>query len=249
MAAITRAEGLASVYDAALDAFERGLGIRRAAILLFDGDGVMRFKAWRGLSDDYRRAVEGHTPWRPDTPDAQILVVPDVRDDAALQPFHHTILSEGITSLAFVPLKRTAGVLGKFMLYFDEPRLLGEYEQTLAEVIASQVAFAVQRLEAEQDANDRESELRLVTDVAPAYIAHCDRDGRFLFVNRPYADRFQLTPDQVIGRTIQELIGNEVYERVQPHIEAALRGERVEHRTRAAVPTGRQPDHAGEPGA
>ena len=95
-------------------------------------------------------------------------------------------------------------------------------------MIAAQVAFSVQRLDAEHDANHREAELRLVTDVAPAYIAHCDRDGRYLFVNRPFADRFQLTPEQVIGRTLQELLGSEVYERLQPHIEAALRGERVE---------------------
>ena len=226
--AITRAGRLESVYDAALDAFEQGLGVRRAAILLFDADGVMRFKAWRGVSDDYRREVEGHTPWRPDTPDAQILVVPDVRDDAGLQPFQHTILSEGISSLAFVPLKYTAGVLGKFMLYFDEPRVFGEHEQTMAEVIAAQVSFAVRRLEAEQAANDREAELRLVTDVAPAYIAHCDRGCRYLFVNRPFADRLQLTPEQVIGRTVWDLLGTEVYERLRPHVEAALRGERVE---------------------
>jgi hypothetical protein len=32
--------------------------------MLFDDDaGVMRFAAWRGLSDAYRRAVEGHSAW------------------------------------------------------------------------------------------------------------------------------------------------------------------------------------------
>jgi PAS domain S-box-containing protein len=226
--AITSADRVDEVYEAALDALDRGLGVKRASILLFDSDGVMRFKAWRGLSDQYRQAVEGHTPWQPDATDASILMVPDVRNDTGLQRFQHTILAEGISSLAFVPLKRPAGVLGKFMLYFDEPRILIEHEQTLAEVIASQVAFAVQRLEAEQEATDREAELRLVTDFAPAYIAHCDRRCRYLFVNRPFADRFQLTPEQVIGRTVAEVLGTEVYERLRPLIEAALRGERVE---------------------
>ena len=114
------------------------------------------------------------------------------------------------------------------MLYFDEPRVFGEHEQTMAEVIAAQVSFAVRRLEAEQAANDREAELRLVTDVAPAYIAHCDRGCRYLFVNRPFADRLQLTPEQVIGRDRLDLLGTEVYERLRPYVEAALRGERVE---------------------
>lgn len=32
----------------------------------------------RGLSEDYRRAVEGHTPWTPSTPDPEPILVPDV---------------------------------------------------------------------------------------------------------------------------------------------------------------------------
>jgi GAF domain-containing protein len=68
-AAISSARELDQIYDAALDALSSGLGVERASILLFDRDEVMRFKAYRGLSEGYRRAVEGHTPWRPDSPD------------------------------------------------------------------------------------------------------------------------------------------------------------------------------------
>ena len=249
MAAITRAKGLASVYDAALDALEHGLGVHRASILQFDPDGVMRFKAWRGVSDEYRRAVEGHTPWRPDTPDAEILVVPDVRDDAGLQPFQHILRSEGISSLAIVPLKRTGGVIGKFMLYFEEPRFLTEPERTLAEVIAAQVAFAVQHLEAEKEANDREAELRLVTDVAPAYIAHCDRE----------------LPLRVREPSVRASVPADARRGDRPH-RLGLAGQRclrtgaAVHRTsaagrtrragpRAAVPGRRRPHHAWGTGA
>src|SRR5262245_43635324 len=58
-----RGESANDAYEAALDAMEGALGCKRASILLFDDAGVMRFAAWRGLSDDYRRAVEGHSPW------------------------------------------------------------------------------------------------------------------------------------------------------------------------------------------
>ena len=30
-------------------------------------DAVMRFKAWLDLSPEYRQAVEGHSPWTPET--------------------------------------------------------------------------------------------------------------------------------------------------------------------------------------
>jgi len=69
-AALTRAIGksqtVQQIYDAALDALGTGLGVERASILLFDADGVMRFKAFRGLSETYRRAVETakrRAPW------------------------------------------------------------------------------------------------------------------------------------------------------------------------------------------
>lgn len=55
-----RAGTVDDVYEAALDAIARSLGCDRASILMFDHNGVMKFVAWRGLSDGYRRAVEGH---------------------------------------------------------------------------------------------------------------------------------------------------------------------------------------------
>jgi PAS domain S-box-containing protein len=50
---LCRAEVPNDVYNSALDAIARALGCRRASILLLDDAGIMRFAAWRGLSDDY----------------------------------------------------------------------------------------------------------------------------------------------------------------------------------------------------
>src|SRR3954468_2343560 len=79
--AISKSRTLDEIYEAALDGLRSGLGVERASILLFDPDGVMRFKAYRGLSEQYRRAVEGHTPWRPDSPNPQPIVVGNVHED------------------------------------------------------------------------------------------------------------------------------------------------------------------------
>jgi PAS domain S-box-containing protein len=81
-AASIHGQTLQAVYDAALDAIDSALGCERAAILLFDESGVMRFVVWRALSDGYRRAVDGHSPWTRDTKDRsqsvlRILVAPN----------------------------------------------------------------------------------------------------------------------------------------------------------------------------
>jgi hypothetical protein len=73
-----RATSLDDIYGAAFDAIARALCCYRASILLFDEGGVMRFVAWRGLSADYRKAVEGHTPWKQGETDPQPVCIEDI---------------------------------------------------------------------------------------------------------------------------------------------------------------------------
>ncbi|MGD9902068.1 MAG: ATP-binding protein [Vicinamibacterales bacterium] len=164
--AISRATGVAQIYDAALDALDEGLGVSRASILFFDPDGVMRFKAWRGLSAGYRAAVEGHTPWTSDTRDAAPIVVPDVGADSSLAAYLPTIRSEGIAAMAFVPLVTRERVIGKFMLYYPVAGGPAGDDVPLALIVAAQVAFAVARIQAEVQARESEARLRFALDAA-----------------------------------------------------------------------------------
>jgi PAS domain S-box-containing protein len=164
--ALSRTRTVEEIYAAALDALNDGLGVTRASILLFDPDGVMRFKAHRGLSDGYRAAVEGHSPWTPETTDARPIVVPDVARDASLAAFLETIRSEGIAAMAFVPLVSLGRVIGKFMLYYDMPRDLDGDELRLAEIVAAQIAFAVERTRNEARTRLSEERLRFALDAA-----------------------------------------------------------------------------------
>ena len=164
--AINGTRTVEEIHQIALDALTRGLGVTRASILLFDAEGVMRFTAWRGLSDTYRQAVEGHTPWSPDAVDPQPIVLPDVTRDASLAPFLSTIQAERIAGMAFIPLVSFGRVIGKFMVYLDEPRSLTDDELQLAAVIAAHVAFAVERTRAEAQARRGEAHVRYLLDAA-----------------------------------------------------------------------------------
>ena len=164
--AISRATSAEDIYNAAIDALAQTLNVARAAVLLFDSDGVMRFKAWRGLSDAYRDAVEGHTPWTADTLDPQPVIVGDVDEDRTLDALRPAILSEGIAAMAFIPLVSMGRVIGKFMLYYEAPHVLGDDERQLAEMIAAQVSFALERMRAEAIAQRSEEHLRFALDAA-----------------------------------------------------------------------------------
>lgn len=166
MRSIARTSTVGAMYDHALDALEEAMGFTRASILLFDDDGVMRFKAWRGLSAEYRRAVEGHTPWTPESSDPEPILVPNVTADPSLAPFLPTIQAEGIAAMAFIPLIYAGTVIGKFMLYRNEPGSLADEDLLCAQLIASEVAFAVVRNRAESQASRSESRLRFALDAA-----------------------------------------------------------------------------------
>ncbi len=164
--AISAAQAVDEIYDAALGALTEGLAVSRAAILLFDPDGVMRFKASRGLSETYRRAVEGHSPWTPDSADPAPIVVADVAGEPALAALLPSIRAEGIAAMAFIPLVSRKRVIGKFMLYANVARAPRADDLQLAAVIAAQVAFAVARIQAEEHARRSEERLRFALDAA-----------------------------------------------------------------------------------
>lgn len=143
--AMSQAATVEQIYREALRAVERTLEAPCAAILLFDPDGVLRFKAWNSLSERYRQAVEGHTPWMPGEPDPVPILVPDVAEDPDLAEYRVAMRGEGIRSLAFFPLVAGGGTIGKFMVYFDTPRILPPELIQLARTIAAHTAFAIDR--------------------------------------------------------------------------------------------------------
>ena len=145
LVSVNRAAALPQIYEVALDAIVRCLGANRAAILLSDQDGVMRFVAWRSLSEAYRRVVEGHSPWAKDERNPTPVCWPDV---TALELDGHlrdAITREGIRALAFIPLTYEHRLIGKFMVYFDAPHQFDPDELELVGAIATQVAFAIER--------------------------------------------------------------------------------------------------------
>src|SRR5262249_36496957 len=143
--------GADEVYAAALDCLADTLSPDRASVLLFDDDGVMRFKAWRGLSDGYRAATEGHTPWSRDTRDPVPVLVEDVAADPELAALRPTIEGEGIRSLGFFPLLTGGRLLGKFMVYFDAPHDFTPTEVRLASAIGTHIALEIGRRRAEDE--------------------------------------------------------------------------------------------------
>ncbi len=161
---VNSAVALHDIYDAALSAVCRCYGTHRTAILLCDSEGVMRFRAWRDLSSDYRMAVEGHSPWQRGALSPQPVCINDVRAADLPERIRETVTREGIRSLAFLPITYEGRLLGKFMIYFDKLHQFTPEELQPAQTIATQVAFAIERRRTgenlERMVNERTASLR-----------------------------------------------------------------------------------------
>ncbi len=159
-AVVGRASRLEEIVEAAMDALIEAVGADRTSVLLFDEDEVARFEGWRGLSEGYRRAVEGHSPWEPGDADARPIAIDDAEAEEALGEVRQVILEEGIGALSFVPLLAGDRVLGKFMVYYDDPHEFTEQELHLCQTIAGHVVYAIERGRAEQALRESEERLR-----------------------------------------------------------------------------------------
>lgn len=158
---VNRAEALEEIYKASLDMILQSVKADRAAILLMDDDQVMRFKAWRGLSEEYREVVQGHSPWQPGTPDPQPVCIPDI-DHAPLDaPLREVVRREGIRALGFFPLVYQKRLLGKFMVYYNTAHPFLEEEVQLAQTIAGHVAFSIQSKRREEALHQSEERLNV----------------------------------------------------------------------------------------
>jgi PAS domain S-box-containing protein len=165
-----RAKSLEDIYNAALDAIMAALHCSRASILRSDADGVMRFAAWRGLSDRYRGIVEGHSPWSPGEANPEPVCIADAAG-ADLGPLvDAAVKREGIGALAFIPVMAEGRLIGKFMSYYDARREFSREDTDLALTLARQLGFGIERMRAEQARAAMAAELRAASEKLEAEV-------------------------------------------------------------------------------
>jgi PAS domain S-box-containing protein len=83
------------------------------------------------------------------------------------------------------------------------------------------------RKRSEQALKQSEEWLRTVTDSVPVLIAFLDRDLRFRFANGAYREWFDIPPEEILGRSLRQVLGDTIFEQRRTHIETALSGQAV----------------------
>jgi len=223
------ATNVGEIHDAALDAVLSAMDCQRAAILLFDKEKVMRFVAWRGLSEKYRKAVEGHSPWKPYAKNPKPVCINDVEIADIPKPLKKTIRAEHIGAASFIPLISSGRLIGKFMAYYDAPHVFTDDELKPATTIATQLAQAIEHKRDEESLREKENELESIVTQTPFMLTRCARDLRYRYVSRAYAEFVGRKPEELAGRPIVEIIGKEALKKILPYVEEVLQGRPVDY--------------------
>ena len=80
-----------------------------------------------------------------------------------------------------------------------------------------------------------------IADALPVLIAYLDSNQRYLFANKALADWFDLPRNEILGRKMRDVLGEDAYRSREPLIRAALAGERqwfaasFDHRSRGQL--------------
>jgi PAS domain S-box-containing protein len=81
-----------------------------------------------------------------------------------------------------------------------------------------------ERKHTEQALRQSQTELQLIINAMPILISYVDQEERFRLNNAAYLDWYGLTPQELYGRTIRDVIGEEAYFLRAPYIAEALAG-------------------------
>jgi len=77
------------------------------------------------------------------------------------------------------------------------------------------------------NARDREAEQRAALDAFPGFITRVDANLVYTYANRRVAERLGTTPEQMLGRRLCEVVGDEIARWLGALIDRALAGEHV----------------------
>ncbi len=85
----------------------------------------------------------------------------------------------------------------------------------------------------------REQQFSLIINSFPGRVAQIDRDFRYRFINNQFESFHGMKPDQVLGHTVAEVFGEDVFQQLLPFMQRALDGELVSTETRFETRNGK----------
>jgi len=99
--------------------------------------------------------------------------------------------------------------------------------RTLEESEAKAVQHVKDIEHRDQALRDAQQQLYLITDSMSALVTRCTHDLKYSWVSIPYADWLRRSRNEIIGASIEDVIGKAAFHVLRPYYERVLKGETI----------------------
>jgi PAS domain S-box-containing protein len=217
---------------------ELGSRVDNVAALVEDVSRLVRVEL--GVSGCGLVPVGSAEAWHVDAGPGSLAMVADASTDArTADRYQSSFAPRQIRAYLGVSLVRDGALVATFWVSDRQPRQWSRQEADTLRLVGELAWTVIERLRAEEALRASKDHLRFVTDHAPVLLVHCDAERRYTFVNLPYAARFGLRPQDVIGKRIDEIVGEAAYGTLREYIDRAVGGETVHFEQEVPYPYGR----------
>ncbi len=96
-------------------------------------------------------------------------------------------------------------------------------------LLARAVRYAIERHQVAAELHESKGRLRIVTDTANVGLAAVDREHRYRYTNRAWAEFLELPTEDLVGQRMADRLGALYDDQIRRRLEMAFWGERVSH--------------------
>jgi PAS domain S-box-containing protein len=153
-------------------------------------------------------------------------------------PTQAFVLPLTLPGQSVTPAVLIAGVSSRRELNEADQQFYEQLRRAAARPLTTVLAYEKERQRGETLLRENRDQNRVLSDAVPALISYVDPSYRYRFCNRAYTQWFGLPAEQIIGRTMEEVLGTPAWLKLQSHVDQALRGQSVRFETHAPYRTG-----------
>lgn len=111
-------------------------------------------------------------------------------------------------------------------------QLIAELENARKRILELEQAES-EWMRVESALRQSEHQLKLITDILPAYVAYVGLDDlRYQFVNNKFEESYRIPRSQIIGSHIKDIIGQANYEFAQKYLDVVRQGQATSYENR-----------------
>lgn len=202
----------------------RALDVRHALVAeLRPGDDahMQTLAVWSG--NDFRENRAFDVVAMPAAGVLQGMAGAAIAGEASLFPGARFLAELEAASYLGVPLTNAAGEsIGLLCVLHDGPMPTGPDALRILTTFAQRAGAELERLRVEQRLANNEARMRAMLDAMPDLLFRIDVDGRYLSVHTHDPDMLFIEADQLLGRTVSEVLPADLAAAIMTKLEAAL---------------------------